>query len=371
MKKKIERFFSAIAEFFEMIFFSAAENQILIMHKGKEQKKSYVSYTQLKKHQKRIRRFAMLVLLGAIFFFVGTVIGPALFPKVAKTEVFIPNGKGDIMIGNVSKNQATVIFKTLDAENEYKPLATKAYVEVCEDQSCKKVIKKTDEDDYAVTHIVPISSLKEGQEYYFRITASDSSVFANPKVVSSWGDGYDPIKVLTTGEMAVSSCVGQNNFSVVSDVSKNSIDIEKNADISPVPTENVDDSVSSKNNNQSLELAISNVQNESYLQPRNKVQTIISWGTNVPASTVLVYSEGAKGEEKELVVSGQKVTKHAAILTTFKAGTAYYFKAKSEDGKGNVVVSEEYSLHTPNPKETVMQAIADNFQALLYQIKPN
>jgi F0F1-type ATP synthase epsilon subunit len=62
--------------------------------------------------------------------------------------------------------------------------------------------------------------------------------------------------------------------------------------------------------------------------------------------------------------------KHAAILTTFKAGTIYYFEAKSQDEKGNIAVSGEYSLHTPRPKANVLKAIVDNMEALIRQIKP-
>lgn len=367
----MKKFFAAISDFFEMIFFSAAENQILQFHKGKDDKK-YGSYTQLKKHQKRIRRFSFLVFLGVLFFFVGTVIGPALFPKTAKTEVYIPNGRGDILISNVSKSQVTLIFKTLDAENDYKPLATKAYVEVCEDVSCKKIIRRTNEDDYAVTHIIPVDSLKEDKEYFFRLTASDSSVFSNPKSVTSWGDGHDPIKVLTSGELPVTPVCIQPSGTATVNVPPASNTASEDAYKVPGSIYESEDDLANetvKKPDPSV-LTISNVQNENYLQPKNRIQTIVSWNTNIPSSSILLYSEGEKGEEVEFVASKENQLKHAAILTTLKAGTIYYFKVKSIDAKGSMAVSEEYSLHTPKPKETVLQAIADNFEALMYQIKP-
>jgi hypothetical protein len=368
MKNTINRCCKAAKDFFEMIFFSAAENQILEFHKNKNEKK-FRSFTQLKKHQKRTREIAGLIFGGIFLFFVGTVIGPALYPKAAKTEIYIPNGRGDILISNVSRNQVTLIFKTLDAGNDYKPLATKAYVEVCENESCSKIIRRTAEDDYAVTHVIPVDALKGEETYYFRITASDSSVLSGPKSVSSWGDGRDPIKVFTTGELtSLPVCVPAEKAYAYSspsvDNSQNSVSSQPT--LAPagswetVSTEKPDNS----------KLSIANVQNESYLQPKNKIQAIISWTTNIPASTVLLYSEGEKGEEKELVANEQNQTKHAAIVTTLKAGTMYYFKVKSVDAKGNVVISDEYSMHTPNPKQTVLQAIADNFKALMYQIKP-
>lgn len=365
MKSKIKRiaddFLQSFSEHFKMIFFSAAENHIMMSHKNQ---KKFNSYTQLKAHQRKIRRNVFWTLLLLLFLLAGIIIGPVIFPRTLKTEVYIPNGKGDILLGNVSKNQATVIFKTLDAENEYKPLATKAFVEVYTDKSHEKLLERTDADDYAVTHIIPITGLVEGKNYYIRISASDSADFANAKAISNWGDENEPISVLAVGE-TMATCATQNqNIS-----GKNANNIQ-----GAVPaTSGIGDTFTDKNVNtkQIGALEIFSVQNENYLQPGNKVQTIISWKTNVPATTALLYREGNGGEEKELNMGDKNQIKHAAILTTLKVGTAYYFKVKSKDEKGNEVVSEEYSLRTPQPKETTVQQMIDNFKKLFFKEKSN
>jgi hypothetical protein len=196
--------------------------------------------------------------------------------------------------------------------------------------------------------------LQENHLYYIRIIATDAATPVHSKAVSFWGDGNDPIKVYTTGELA-QNCVtptdGKKNVPTQSIVSDGNV----------VTTKPVDNA----------SLQISDVQNENYLQPDNKVQTIISWITNLPASTVITVGEEKSGEKRQLTISDQEIIKHAAILTTLKTSTTYYFTVRSVDSHGNVVDSEEYSLRTPRAQENVVQKITDNFKQLLHQIKPN
>ena len=356
MKSKIkivrDNFIEKFSEHFKMIFFSAAENHIIMSHKNQ---KKFRSYTHLKEHQRRIRRNVFWIFLLLVFLFIGIIIGTAMFPQTIKTEVYIPNGKGDILFGNVSNNQVTIIFKTLDAENEYKPLATKAFVAVYADKSHTELVQRTNIDDYAITHMIPITKLTEGRNYYISIFASDSINFENAKIVSEWGDKNELINVLTIGETNTASNTQNKNISVNVDIPKSAVSAtgESGAML-----------INNGNMQQSGSLEILSVQNENYLQPGNKVQTIISWKTNIPATTALLYREVNSGSNQELNVSDQKQIKHAAVLTTLKTGTAYYFKVKSKDEKGNEVVSDEYSLRTPQQKETASQKMIDNFKIL-------
>lgn len=361
MKKNMKRFLAFIEECFGMIFFGAAENHILLSHSGK---KKFYSYTQLKKHQRRMRRFFALFVGGIALLFLGIIIGPAVLPATYRTEIYIPNGRGDILIGNVSKNQATVIFKTLNAKDGGKPLATKAFVEVYEEESLKKLVTKSEEADYAVTHMIPINNLSEGNQYYFQIVVTDSGDYSNAKKISSWGDGKDPIKVFTSGEPVAPKCTEKDIRNII--IKQQEIP-ENFAEAYEDDFSNVEEAGSEAVSEAEKVLEISNVQNENHLQPQNKVQTIISWRTNFPATTVLEYSEGSKGEKKRIVVNEKKTIKHAAVLTTLKPATVYYFKVMSEDEKGDVAVSKDYSLRTPVPKDTVLQQIAKNFKGLLFQ----
>ncbi|EKE25368.1 MAG: hypothetical protein ACD_5C00189G0001, partial [uncultured bacterium] len=181
---------------------------------------------------------------------------------------------------------------------------------------------------------------------------SDSSAL---KAVVSWGD-RDPIKVFTTGDLIPDCAINKP--------------VEKTSEI---VTEDVQLAMQNDNDGESSQkasLEIENVLNENYLQPGNKVQTIISWNTDVSSSTLLNYEERETGERKQINVSEDLVTKHAVVLTTLKPATVYYFRAESVDAQGNIATSEEYSLRTPRPEENIIQKIKNNFTGLLLQIKP-
>jgi hypothetical protein len=351
-----------LQEYFEWIFSDASENQIRI---ARMRKNTFHSFTELKKHQKRARRFVALIFLVLVSLFVGFLVGPTFFPQPIEPEVYIPNGKGDILIGNISKNQVTVFFKTLDGANGNKPLATRAVVEVFNDKELTNLVRRTKEDEYAVTHVILVDSLQENNIYYIRISAVDSSEKPNSKEVSTWG-GNEPIQIYTSGEL-IPECALQNETKESEDGIINKPVVTVNENGAPAVLLEEFEEINIPNSS----LHVFDVQNENHLQPQNKVQTIISWNTNVPASTVLIYGEGSGGEKKEIVINRENNTKHAAVLTTLKAGTTYYFIAKSIDENGISATSEEYSLRTPRPKETIVEKISDNFKGLLKQIKPN
>lgn len=366
MKSIARKIFNRLPSFFrdyiEWIFSDASENQIRI---AKLKKDTFSSFTQLKKHQKRARRIVALFFLVLFSLLVGLLVGPTLFPQSIDPEVYIPNGKGDILVGNISKNQVTVFFETLDGANNNKPLAATATVEIYEDKAMTKLVRRVNEDHYAVAHIIAVDGLQENNIYYIRIIAKDSSEIPHISTISVWGEN-EPIQFYTTGDL-IPVCAVQNEtreeLENIAEIEK----AEKNI-VETLPESNLDNRESDV---QMSALHILNVQNENHLQPQNKVQTIISWNTNIPATTEIVYGEGSSGERKELISNNEKSIKHAVVLTTLKTGTTYYFKTRSIDKDGAVAISDEYSLRTPKPKETIVEKISENFKGLLKQIKPN
>lgn len=368
--RKIKKFLAflspALLDYYEWIFADASENQIRVI---KNNDNKFSSYSQLKKHQKKLKKFVAMLLLALLFLLIGLVVGPTLFPTQIESELYIPNGKGDILLGNISRNQATIIFKTLDSANANKPLATKAYAEVFDDESYTNLVRRTPEDDYAVTHIIPIDSLQEGNIYYIRIIAKDGAIPGNTKTISSWGDGKDPIKFYTTGELIPACALAKENRidSADADNEKKNIPVYVQSSGDVQNLENMD----VENLNAEESLRISNVLNENYLQPKNKVQTIISWNTDVPATTVIIYGEGNSKEKKEIVISEEMQTKHAVVLTTLRAGATYYFNVKSLDKNGNVALSEQHSLRTPKPESTITEKIVESFMSIFRQVNPN
>lgn len=107
---------------------------------------------------------------------------------------------------------------------------------------------------------------------------------------------------------------------------------------------------------------IDQVRTDSALAQGDKVQTIISWTTDEPATAALLYKEGKGGQEKEVKINNSPSSvSHVAVITVFKTGTVYYFKARSGDQSGNEALSSEYALLTPRRKENIIQVIVNNF----------
>jgi hypothetical protein len=107
---------------------------------------------------------------------------------------------------------------------------------------------------------------------------------------------------------------------------------------------------------------IDQVRTDSALAQNDKVQTIVSWITEEPATTSFIYKEGRNGQEKETKISDSLSTNHVAVITILKPGTVYYFKVKSVDQSENIAISTDYALLTPRRKENIIQIIVNNFQ---------
>jgi hypothetical protein len=116
---------------------------------------------------------------------------------------------------------------------------------------------------------------------------------------------------------------------------------------------------------------LDNIKTDSALAQNDKVQTIISWITDEPATTSLTYQEGRQGELKDVKISDSLTTNHVAVITVFKPGMVYYFKVKSTDASGNLATSTDFALLTPKKKENIIQIIVGNFQDIFGWIKLN
>jgi hypothetical protein len=114
---------------------------------------------------------------------------------------------------------------------------------------------------------------------------------------------------------------------------------------------------------------IEEVHSDNALTQANRVQTIISCKTNEKSTATVFYREGRNGAEKELKMSANPTTLQVAVITSFKPGTVYTFYIKATDMAGNVAVSEDFFLLTPNRKENIIQIIVNNFQDIFGWVK--
>jgi len=113
---------------------------------------------------------------------------------------------------------------------------------------------------------------------------------------------------------------------------------------------------------------ITNVTNESTLFPGNesRIQTIIEWDTDEPASCLMTYQEGVAGGtepftiEKEIV---QYSTSHVEVVVDFAPATVYQFYLTCTDDAGNSIQSENFVLFTPIQEKNIIDLIIENFES--------
>jgi len=113
---------------------------------------------------------------------------------------------------------------------------------------------------------------------------------------------------------------------------------------------------------------ITNVTNESTLFPgsESRIQTIIEWVTDEPASCVMTYEEGAAGGSEQFEIERDTVefnTGHVEVITDFAPATVYTFWLNCTDEAGNTVESEKFVLFTPIQEKNIIDLIIENFES--------
>jgi hypothetical protein len=113
---------------------------------------------------------------------------------------------------------------------------------------------------------------------------------------------------------------------------------------------------------------ITNVTNESTIFPggESRIQTIIEWNTDEPASCSLSYREGITGGVDPTIVAPESVTyveEHVEVIVEFAPATVYQFWLTCGDESGNTINSENFVLFTPIQEKNIIDIILENFQS--------
>ncbi len=113
---------------------------------------------------------------------------------------------------------------------------------------------------------------------------------------------------------------------------------------------------------------ISNVTNESTIFPgsESRIQTIIEWRTDEPASCLLTYQEGVAGGVEPTTIEPEQVNyteRHVEVIVDFAPATVYQFWLNCTDEAGNSVQSEDFVLFTPIQEKNIIDLILENFEA--------
>jgi len=113
---------------------------------------------------------------------------------------------------------------------------------------------------------------------------------------------------------------------------------------------------------------ITNVTNESTLFPgsESRIQTIVEWDTDEPASCLMTYQEGVAGGTDPFTIEKEQIqynTKHVEVVVDFAPATVYQFFLNCTDEAGNQVQSENFVLFTPIQEKNIIDLILENFES--------
>ncbi|MFA7286531.1 MAG: fibronectin type III domain-containing protein [Patescibacteria group bacterium] len=112
---------------------------------------------------------------------------------------------------------------------------------------------------------------------------------------------------------------------------------------------------------------ITNVRTEVNLAGEDgaSAQAIVTWRTDESATSQVLYEEGAltRDEFGQRTEAGtERESLHVVVLSNLRPATVYRYRALSIDASGNESVSKDFTLLTPQRKQSVLNLIVNNFE---------
>lgn len=119
---------------------------------------------------------------------------------------------------------------------------------------------------------------------------------------------------------------------------------------------------------------ISNVTNESTIFPggESRIQSIVEWKTDEPASCLMTYREGVAGGIEPTTIEKEEMNyteRHVEVIVDFAPATVYQFWLNCVDEAGNSVQSENFVLFTPIQEKNIIDLILENFESTFGWVK--
>jgi hypothetical protein len=106
---------------------------------------------------------------------------------------------------------------------------------------------------------------------------------------------------------------------------------------------------------------------ESFMVPgrADRVQTVVTWQTDEPATSVVEYNEGAgksaKGFADRYENTKDLSTNHTVALLNLKPETVYELQVTTADAFGNKTVFGPRTVITPKQAQSIIDVIFSNF----------
>jgi len=112
---------------------------------------------------------------------------------------------------------------------------------------------------------------------------------------------------------------------------------------------------------------ISNIKIDNALVPgrNDRVQTVVSWKTDEPTNSLVLYQDGTAGAKADFKQIGDKSsysTDHNVIITDLKPGQLYRVRIETADQAGNKTQSPVRTIITPRQSESIVDIVIKNFE---------
>ncbi len=104
----------------------------------------------------------------------------------------------------------------------------------------------------------------------------------------------------------------------------------------------------------------------------DRTQTIVSWKTDEPSTSIVYFEEGSGSPDKALVnkqEDNELTMNHVMMLTTLKPGTVYRLQVVSVDDANNQTKLPVRTIITPKRTESIVDVIFKNFDETFNFIK--
>jgi len=96
------------------------------------------------------------------------------------------------------------------------------------------------------------------------------------------------------------------------------------------------------------------------LGQRETAQVVISWKTDEPATSMVVYGEGISGETTQKTPEDTSLkTAHMVVISNLKPSVVYHFKTISKDRGGNISESGDNVIIAGEVRKSTFKAIMD------------
>lgn len=302
---------------------------------------------------------------------------------------------------DVTATSATVSWTTDQPANSLVAFATDA--EYSPHQAYVQTVG--DPDHYLTQHVVKLSNLVENSVYHYQIksttdvgqtSTTTDATFQTPKktfAIDNYSvntpDTQTAVFRWTTNDIAtatVNVTPYRNNvltvdeLQTVVDETKSVVHQISLSGLEPGTRYNIElVSVNTDGNRATKTIStfstsgggqppiISQIHIDSALSPgqKVKVQTIISWMTDIPSTSQVFYRAGVGQAGTELpnasTLDSSFTKRHVVVITAFDPGSVYQLRVESKNSTGQIATSKALTTLTPQQEQTVFQVITNTF----------